>query len=348
MSERNKKFILVLGFAFISIILSGCLNQKAKSPRLLETTTARITDLEKQVQDIASVNSIRSKMYLKFEDNSAAEKGIAEKYATADSTIVVQRPGNILLKVEAPIIGTDIAEMSSNGIKFRIAILKDNAGGALLSFLKGTNRRDYSRLRESANKIAAERSDKAQDDVNAFSKLRPQHITDALLMSPINKDKYSYVMSAITQEEFDVNAKKQSPSQWVFRGYYLMDELQKDESGQLKLIRRFWFDRVGGIHLSREQIFDDNGEIVSDIYFGKFGRLANANSKELPLEITLSRPQEKYKIRLIHKDPNNVIIDKTYPEQAFLLENTKNLREIDLDGELDRSLGAVKSASDEQ
>jgi hypothetical protein len=67
---------------------------------------------------------MRAKMDLKFEDNSFAEIGIAEKYKTADGEVVVQRPANILLKVQVPIIKTDVAQMTSDGEKFRVAILR--------------------------------------------------------------------------------------------------------------------------------------------------------------------------------------------------------------------------------
>jgi hypothetical protein len=57
------------------------------------------------------------------------------------------------------------------------------------------------------------------------------------------------------------------------RGYYLLDELSKNADGSLSIERRFWFDRVGIVRLARQQIFDDKGEIESDIVYGKGGNL---------------------------------------------------------------------------
>ena len=48
--------------------------------------------------------------------------------------------------------------------------------------------------------------------------------------------------------------------------------------------RRFWFDRVGGIRLARQQIFDAKGEIESDIVYGAEGNLTDTGEyNNLPL-----------------------------------------------------------------
>jgi hypothetical protein len=53
---------------------------------------------------LLSVDSMRAKMDLKFEDNSFAHFGSKEVYRSADGEIVVQRPASILLKVQVPVI----------------------------------------------------------------------------------------------------------------------------------------------------------------------------------------------------------------------------------------------------
>ncbi len=98
------------------------------------------------------------------------------------------------------------------------------------------------------------------------------------------------------------------------RGYYLLDELKKEENGELKIVRRFWFDRVGGIRLARQQIFDTKGEIESDIIYGQEGNLgANGEYNNLPLRIQVTRPKEKYTMSLTYQSPASVSIGKTYP-----------------------------------
>jgi len=327
-------FIFFVSFAFIS---TGCgvfsPKTKEKTVTLLKTEDATQAQLQELVAHIAKVGSMRAKMDLKFEDNSFAEIGIAEKYKTADGEVVVQRPGNILLKVQIPIIKTDVAQMTSDGNKFRVAILEDGAGGKYKKFVTGTNAADYSILQQEVSKMDFEGNGKVlQQSVNAFSNLRPQHFTDAMLVRPIDAANFSYVQSTIFQEEFNADVKQKSPLARVLRGYYILDELRKTEDGSLKVSRRFWFDRVGSVRLARQQIFDEKGEIESDIIYGREGNLTDTGEyNNLPLRIEVTRPKEKYKMSLTYQSPETVSIGKTYNADVFVLENRWNLTEVDLD-----------------
>ena len=165
-----------------------------------------------------------------------------------------------------------------------------------------------------------------------FSNLRPQHFIDAILVRPVDAVSFSYLQSTILQEEDDITDLRKSPLRRVLRGYYLLDELRKNEDGSLSVVRRFWFDRVGSIRLARQQIFDAKGEIESDIVYGREGNLTETGEyNNLPLEIVVTRPKEKYKMKLTYQSPSSVSIGKTYPTKAFELENTWGLTEVDLD-----------------
>lgn len=332
---NHSKFYLLL-FLPLVIFLSGCISPKdsVERAKLLKVEDSSQSELIGTVNRFAKMNSMRAKMYLKFEDNSYAEVGLAEKYKTADGEVVVQRPANILLKVQLPIIKSDIAQMTSDGEKFRVAILNDGGSGKYKKFVLGTNDADYTPLQQEVERINGD-AQALKQNVNAFSNLRPQHFTDAILVRPIDNEQFDYLTTTITQEEYDVVAKKNSPLKWVLRGYYLLDEIRKNENGDLVISRRFWFDRVGTIRLARQQIFDAKGEIESDIVYGKEGNLsATGEYNQLPLQIVVTRPKEKYKMSLTYQSPESVSIGKTYPEKAFVLENTWGLEEIDLDKKL--------------
>jgi hypothetical protein len=338
MLKRNP-FLLLSLFLFLTLFTGGCISPKDKVERakLLKTTNAKQSELLDEVNRFARINSMRAKMYLKFEDNSFEEIGIAEKYKTADGEIFVQRPGKIFLKVQIPVIKTDVAQMTSDGEKFRVAILQDGGSGKFKKFVTGTNTADYSLLQEQVKNADLDSSGKVlKQNVNAFSNLRPQHFTDAMIVRPVDTENYSYLMSSIMQEEVDFEAlKKKSPLAWVLRGYYLIDEFRKEADGSLKIARRFWFDRVDGIRLARQQLFDARGEMESDIVYGQPGNLGDAGEyNNLPLEVAVTRPREKYKMRLTYQSPTDVTIGQTYPSEAFVLENRWNLEVVDLDKKL--------------
>lgn len=333
------RLLIILLFA---LLISGCikLTDKVERAKLLKTENAGQADLEKEVNRLAQINSMRAKMDLKFEDNSYAEIGLAEKYKTADGEVVIQRPANILLKVQIPIIKSDVAQMTSDGEKFRVAVLQDGGSGKYKKFVVGSNNADYSALQENLNAMDLDDAKAIKQNVNAFANLRPQHFTDAMLIRPIDTTKNFYVQSTILEDEQDLSVQKKSPLRRVLRGYYLLDELHKNDDGSLSVMRRFWFDRVGGIRLARQQIFDSKGEIESDITYGNTGNLSESSDyANLPLRIEVTRPKEKYKMSLTYQSPASVSIGKNYPATAFVLENSWGLEEVNLDEKLVQAKG---------
>ena len=328
------QLLIILLFA---LFLSGCIkpSDKVERAKLLKAENAAQADLEKEVNRLARIDSMRAKMDLRFEDNSYAEIGLAEKYKAADGEVVIQRPANIMLKVQIPIIKSDVAQMTSDGEKFRVAVLQDGGSGKYKKFVVGSNNTDYSELQKNLNAMDLDDAKAIKQNVNAFSNLRPQHFTDAMLIRPIDAEKHFYVQSAILEDEQDLSVQKKSPLRRVLRGYYLLDELHKNADGSLSITRRFWFDRVGGIRLARQQIFDQKGEIESDIVYGNTGNLSESSDyANLPLRIEVTRPKEKYKMSLTYQSPASVSIGKKYPSTAFVLENSWGLEEVDLDKKL--------------
>ncbi|MFN0278631.1 MAG: hypothetical protein ACKVRN_08515 [Pyrinomonadaceae bacterium] len=337
LTRPSQLYILIL-VTFVCLA-AGCISTKSerKTATLLKNENAEQSRLINEINRFARVNSMRAKMYLKFEDNSFAEFGSKEVYRQADGEVVVQRPGKILLKVQVPIIKSDVAQMTSDGSTFRVAVLQDGGTGKYKKFVKGTNNADYSRLQKNLGSVEISNGKMAKENVNAFANLRPQHFTDAMLVRPASDEKL-YTQSTIFQTEEDETADKRSALRKVMRGYYLLDEFGKSADGSLMIERRFWFDRVGGIRLARQQIFDAKGEIESDIVYGKEGNLGDTgNYANLPLEIQVTRPQEKYSMKLTYQTPEAVAIGNTYPDAAFVLQNSWNLEEIDLDKRLNEA-----------
>ncbi len=329
----KRRAIPILAIAFFAM---GCniVKKESKTPALLKTDTAAQSQLLDEVDRFARVESMRAKMDLRFEDNSFAEFGNKEVYRNADGEVVVQRPGMILLKVQVPVIKMDVAQMTSDGTTFRVAILNDGGSGKYKKFVKGTNNADYSRLQQTLDTATVSNGKVLKENVNAFANLRPQHFTDAMLVRPTDPANV-YTQSAIHQIEDDDTVRSKSPLRRVMRGYYLLDEYVKQPDNSLKIARRFWFDRVGGIRLARQQLFDAQGEIESDVVYGRQGNLTDTgNYKNLPLEIQVTRPKEKYSMKLTYQSPEAVTIGNSFPPGAFVLQNSWNLEEVDLDKRL--------------
>src|SRR5262249_42910441 len=155
--------------------------------------------------------------------------------------------------------------------------------------------------------------------------------TAALVLSPIDAHASGvfYAQSEFFESEKDPT--KSGGSKRVIRGYYLLDEFQAGAENSAKLLRRFWFDRVGGIRLARLQSFDEKGVLVNDVTYGQVTKFGAEGSLQMPAKISLTRPQEHYKITITYQTPESLTIDHEYPADAFVLTNKWGLTEVDLD-----------------
>lgn len=327
--------VLALGL----LVMSGCSSlfgvrrTVTVTPLLGPLSDASTTQLMAEVNRMAAVRSIRGKIDIQILDTSFAESGIAEKYRTADGTVYLQRPGQIYLKIQAPFVGTNIAEMTSDGERFRVAVLQGDE--KYKRFVRGTNNADYPKL-EMDDPPAGDKKNKGKNGertVSALSNLRPQHFTDALMLRPIQTRAETgmvYARSEFYQEEADTRPRAKKTDR-VVRGYFLLDELAPEGETGGRLLRRFWFDRVSGIRLARLQTFDKDGMLDSDVSytdpknFGEDGRFV------MPSRIELTRPHDRYKLSVSYQSPESVVFDREYQSDVFVLENKWQLPEVDLD-----------------
>lgn len=331
-------FLLTL----ISTLLfaSGCgllgTRKKVQVPQLLtplaEADTPRLIS---EVNRLASVRSIHGKVDILFEDTSFAEAGIAEKYRQADGTVIIQRPSQVYLVIKVPFIATDIAQMTSNGEAFRVAVLQGDE--KYKRFVKGTNSAVYQKLDINGKQPDSENNKKrlmnAKEAVNALSNLRPQHLTEALMLNPISVPAQSgltYVRSEFYQEEPDTRPRAKSNVR-VVRGYYHLEEISQTNSGEARLLHRFWFDRVNGIRLARLQSFDDKGLLIMDVSYWDEKPFGESAQVLLPSRIEITRPHDHYKLSITYQAPATVDIDKEYRPEVFVLDNRWQLPEVDLD-----------------
>ncbi|HEY9284007.1 MAG TPA: hypothetical protein VIP46_11190 [Pyrinomonadaceae bacterium] len=329
------RLLVVLALVTCALASAGCsrlVKSKVAVPQLLsplqDADTARLIE---EANRAAQVRSLRGKVDLKFLDNSFAQCGIAEEYTAADADITTQRPGQIYLTIQDPFIGSKIAEMSSNGEKFWVAVLKGDAD--IRRFVTGTNAAQYERLGGGGEVQCGKNTDKTamrKRAVSAFSGLRPQHFTDALLPRPAGEAGLVYARNEAFAEEPDTRRGAKNNAR-VVRGYYQLEELRPEAEGRAQLLRRFWFDRFGGLRLARVQTFDERGTLTTDVVYRDPRPFGEGRQHSLPAEIEITRPQDRYSIRINYQTPEAVRLDQQFPSEVFVLPNKDNLPVFDLD-----------------
>lgn len=333
----RQSILLVLILSLIATSACGVFTKpkKVQVPQLLKPLAeANKALLLGAINRQTAVQSIQGKIDIQFEDTSFAESGIVEKYRQTEGSLVLQRPGKIYLGIQFSFV--DIAQMSSDGERFRVAVFRGDE--KYKRFIKGTNSAIYPKLEEAtapANSNAPKKSIQANEKeaMSALSNLRPQHLTDALMIQPAGDPNLVYVQSEFFQEENDSSPSAKKGTR-VVRGYYLLEEFTQPSSGEARLVRRFWFDRVNIIRLARVQFFDAQGLLLTDVSFANETAFGEGAKYRLPSRIEITRPHDQYKLTITYQTPATVGVDKEFRPEAFILENKGELPEMDLDERL--------------
>jgi len=323
--------LLVTGLFLNSACSLFRASKRVQVPQLLSPLADANKDkLIQEVNRLSTTKSIHGRIDIQFEDTSFAAQGLADKYRQVDGTITMQRPGRIYLVIQFSFV--DLVEMASDGEHFAVAVFQGDE--RYKRFVKGTNSAVYQKLdteSQPAKTKDGKKSEKAT--VSALSNLRPQHLTDALMIRPVDTSTGNiYAQSEYFQEEQDPRPQAKKEAR-VLRGYYLLEELSPAANNEARVLRRFWFDRVNGIRLARIQTYDDRGLLVTDVsYFNEktFGEGATAS---LPSRVEITRPQDQYKLSITYQEPASVQLNKEYRPEVFVLQNKRQLPEVDLDAQ---------------
>jgi len=312
------------GLLFVLLVLmmvgSSCVRVSDNTiPKLLiPLTDAKFDDLVKQLQPFTELKSLRtSQAYLLFID---AEASVRFRYE-ADATLILQRPDKIRLLIQAPGIKTKFADMVSESSRFKVAIFNPSE---YRRFLTGTNDADYSQW---LSKL------KQKERGSALAAARPFHFTEALMMRPLRlgDPQFVYGLEEALIEEPDPRPKAKRGAR-ILRSFYVISEVETSASGQApsRVRRRFWFDRANGARFARQQIFDQQGQIATEVQYSDYKKF-DPNSQDLwPSIIWVNRPHDGYSARLTFNE-EKFEINADLPPTAFGLENTERLPETDLD-----------------
>jgi len=311
---------LVIAILALTILNASCASLiKSRDntiPKLLTPLAeAKFDDLTKQLQQFTNLQSLRSsQVYIKFVDAQASEK-----WPEADAILVLQRPDKIRLLIQAPGIKTKIADMASESNHFKVAIFS----GGYRRFLVGTNDADYSHWKAKLGDAGKQ----------ALASARPFHFTDALMMRPLalNDPHFVFGIEEALIEEPDTRQGAKKGAR-ILRSFYVVSELEASPEGlgPSRVRRRFWFDRANGARFARQQIFDQQGQLATEVQYAGYRKFNADSQDEWPSVIWVNRPHEGYSARLTFNE-EKFEINADLPATTFALENTDKLPETDLD-----------------
>ncbi|MGH9935042.1 MAG: hypothetical protein ACREAM_02280, partial [Blastocatellia bacterium] len=118
----------------------------------------------------------------------------------------------------------------------------------------------------------------------------------------------------------------------ILRSFYVISEHEVPPEGvrPSRVHRRFWFDRANGARFARQQIFDQQGQLATEVLYSDYKKLNIDNQDAWPSVIWVNRPHEGYSARLTFSE-EKFEINADLPATTFTLENTEKLPETDLD-----------------
>ncbi|MGH9718272.1 MAG: hypothetical protein ACRD4R_16305 [Candidatus Acidiferrales bacterium] len=228
-------------------------------PEALQTATKQqlIASYDHQAQSITSMDAAVTMVLTA----GSAYTGVIEQYHEVSGFILAQKPADVRVIGQVPVVGTDIFDMVSNGEMFHIFIPSKN------KFLVGP-----AKLERPSSK--------------PIENLRPQHLTGALFwdsISPADPVLFEqatqganayYVLTVIHRvgSEGSANA---AEANW-------------------EIARKIWFDRVN-LRVARIQSYDSGGQLASDVRYSDWDHFG---AEQYPRRISVDRPASDYNLEI--------------------------------------------------
>ena len=315
----------VLGLLTLAaaVVGSGCIRRVNVTEQLPVSTALSTEQLISRINSYNEIRTFSAQATVVVRNYFTGDGGKADEFPSATGLIRFQRPENTRMKVT--FTGFNVADMVSDGHSYKLAIYRPSENRR---FFYGTNLREIEHLDAAGIR---ETKDKRLTEAGGLLNLRPQHITDSFLIKPIlENERINVFREELRQVEPDTRPNKKKGL--VERTYYVLYVLERDEAGQVKLRRKFWFDRnQTDTPLVRLQTFENGvGKLASDVTFSSWFTVPNT-SRKWPGQVTIDRRNaDGYRLEL-KLEPDTVEINPELPDTTFKLDNTEKLPETDLD-----------------
>ena len=285
MIRREQAWIVL---ATVAAISCGCeatsVSKKKNIPaavRPVALEAAREELLEKYNAMAHGVKSINATVELKPTAGSNYS-GVIEEYHEVKAFLLAERPAEIRMIGQAPVVGKTVFDMVSDGQTFRVAIPSKN------KFFVG--------------QVAVERASS-----KPIENLRPQHLLDALLWPEVRKEE------AVLFEEFNGESGRFYVLT-VLRGGYQTEILRKIwfDRADLQVARTQSYGPRGV--LVSDSHFSDWQPVVGD-QEQVAATLSGVTS--FPREIRIERPHDDYRLEFVF---TKLLLNQEIPADRFKLE----------------------------
>ena len=317
---KSTRYYLFILIGVAALLGSACVHRVSVNELLPVNEPLTTEQLIGRINAYSQIQTFSAQTDVTVWNYFTGEGSKADEFPSATGLIRFKRPEDTRMKVT--FIGADVADMASDGQKFKLKILRPQDKRR---FIYGSNLGDIERMNLSEIK---ETKDPQLTKAGGLVNMRPQHITDSFLIKPIS-DRNSAFREEVRQVEADVRPGKKN--RLVERSYYVIYVLERDDKDQLKLRRKFWFDRSQkDSPLVRQQTFENGvGRLAGDVAYSEWFT-ASGNNFQWPKHVIIDRRNDGYRLDL-KLIAETVEVNAELPTTTFVLENQEHLEEINMD-----------------
>jgi hypothetical protein len=268
---------------FVALAASGCGIKKTVTVevphKILSARTASFEELLEIIQNYENINDLSSVSVKVTLTYGKWEKGQQEEYREAGGYLLLRRPDTLRLVIQKPILKTRVFDVVSIGDDFSAWIPSQK------KFYRGSNVAD----------------DLVADDLPGGIPLRAPHIYEAVLPQSLEMDDPDVRVSVEEAVGTDTL-------------YYVLTIYREGEYPRIYASRKVWIER-SGLVIARQQMFDEDGRIISTI---QYGEMEQVDGFYLPISMEIDRPEDGYALNM-EFGRDRWRVNRGLPDEGFVL-----------------------------
>jgi outer membrane lipoprotein-sorting protein len=287
---------LFLTIIFGVVFVGGCAmnetaaTKPARAPMRLLTASKQelVGQYNAQAEAVTSINASIT-MTLTA---GSSYTGVIKKYHQVTGFILAQKPSDIRVIGQAPVVGTNIFDMESDGTTFHIFI-------------------------PSENKFVVGPANLERPSEKPIENLRPQHLTDAIFWraipagAPVLFEEASdgpgrYYVLTVVRAGGEKQGGEASEAAAGGDSGAAAGGAADDNNPDWKIARKIWFDRSSAVttqnpslagqwEIARIETYDASGKIESDVRYAGWDVFGG---DKYPRQISIDRPESDYQLQI--------------------------------------------------
>jgi outer membrane lipoprotein-sorting protein len=268
--------------------MTGCFSTtrlvlKTQAPSSYKTET--VEEVEKDVSDRDAVIKTLNAAVLITASTGGSKEGLVKEYTSFKGYIFVQKPANLRVILQLPIVGSRALDMVSNGESF--TLMHASSSGSV--WVQGTDK-------------------VTKPSKNGLENLRPDVFLDSLLVPEVKAEE----LVTLT-ESTRILRPEQKHKDAIAEPVYELNVMRTKSANVLRVERVVKISRVTGLPFEQD-IYDESGSVVTQ---AKYSGYQSYGGIQFPGEIVIRRPKDEYSLKI---DVTKLTLNEAFDADQFELE----------------------------